>query len=157
PACSHPWARRAPTRRRWRSAVTPAAPGRRSWWPTTRVRSSRCRAAPCRPRRCRRRRPPPGRPAAGRRGGPGGPARTRLLRRWSGRVELGEELGAALGLIVLADGLGGPAEPVERAQEAGVLGVDPPHVTRAPPAVGAEAIEPPVVADPVGGVGLDLV
>src|SRR3546814_6275774 len=30
-----------------------------------------------------------------------------------GRVELGQELGAALGLVVLADGLGGPAQAVE--------------------------------------------
>ena len=58
---------------------------------------------------------------------------------------------------VLADAAGGRLEAVQRPQEALVLGVGPADVAAAPPAVLAEPVEAAVVADPEGGVGLDVV
>src|SRR5436190_23822770 len=73
------------------------------------------------------------------------------------RVELAEELGAAVSLVVLADGVGGAPEPVQRAEEAAVGLVAPAHVARPSPARLAEAVEAAVVADAEIGVGLDVV
>ena len=56
------------------------------------------------------------------------------LARWPVGVELAEELGAALGFVGLADGLGRAAKAVERAEEAAVGLVAPADIARAPPA-----------------------
>src|SRR5207247_2522180 len=74
-----------------------------------------------------------------------------------GRVELVEELGAAGLLVGLADATGLAPEAVEGPEEPEVLGVGGPHVAGAPPAGLAQGVEPPVVADPEGGVALDVV
>ena len=74
------------------------------------------------------------------------------LRRGPRRVELPEEVGAPLGLVVLAD-LGGRAlQPGQGPEEPAVARVLPPHVAAAPPPVGAQRVEAAVVAHPVGGV-----
>ena len=68
-----------------------------------------------------------------------------------------EELGAALGLVGLADAVGLATQAVEGPEEAGVLGMGPPDVARPPPTVGPESVEAPVIADPERGIGLDVV
>src|SRR5689334_23172295 len=72
-------------------------------------------------------------------------------------VELVEELVAALLLRPLADGGRRPPQAVEGAEEAAVALVLPPDVAAPPPAVGPKCVEAAVVADPVAGVGLDIV
>ena len=72
-------------------------------------------------------------------------------------VELGQELGAALGLVLLADARRGQAEALQRPEEALVLGRRPADVATPPPAVRPQAVEASVVADAVGGVRLDVV
>src|SRR4051794_21306879 len=79
------------------------------------------------------------------------------VRRHATRVALGEEDAAALGLVVLADTPGGLAEAAQRPEEAAVLLVGPADVAAAPPAVGPQPVEPPVVADAVAGIGLHVV
>src|SRR4051812_19195835 len=73
------------------------------------------------------------------------------------RVELGEELGAPLGLVPLADAAGGPTQPLQAAQEAPVGLVGPPHVAAPSPAAGPQPVEAGVVGARVAGVGLDVV
>ena len=73
------------------------------------------------------------------------------------RLELVEELVAAGLLVGLADGRRTRAQPVERAEEAPVGLVLPPHVARAPPAGLAQPVEAAVVADPEVRVRLDRV
>src|SRR3954468_18644213 len=73
------------------------------------------------------------------------------------RIELDEELAAALGLVRLADGRRLPVQSVQSPQEPAVAGIPPAYVTRAPPAVLAQLVEAAVVAHPEGGVGLDVV
>src|SRR5205823_13663363 len=73
------------------------------------------------------------------------------------RVELAQELGAPLLLVVLADRGGGDAQPVERPEEALIGRVRPPHVARSPPTRLAQAVEAAVVADPEARVRLDVV
>ena len=60
-----------------------------------------------------------------------------------GGVELVEEEGAALGLVVLADAGGGPLEAVEGPEEAPVRLVLPADVAGAPPAVLARSVSRP--------------
>jgi len=72
-------------------------------------------------------------------------------------VELVEELRAALLLIVLTDGGGRGAQPVQRAEKALVGRVPPPHVARSAPTRLAQPVETAVVADPEVRVRLDVV
>src|SRR5438309_11551712 len=72
------------------------------------------------------------------------------------RVQLAQELGAPLLLVVLADRGGGDAQPVERPEEPLIGRVPPPHVARSPPARLAHAVEAAVVADPAARVRLDV-
>ena len=129
------------------ASVTGDRQGRWPW-------STTCRRRPVLTARTRRL-PPARARRAGSATGAGGPGRPRQEPGRPAGVELGQELRAALGLVGLADGLGGTAQAVEGAEEAGVLRVGPADVAGAPPAVGPQAVEAPVVADPVGGVGLD--
>src|SRR2546430_11024149 len=71
------------------------------------------------------------------------------------RVELAQELGAPLLLVVLADRGGGGAQPVERPEEALIGRVPPPHVARSPPPRLAQAVQAAVVADPEAPVRFD--
>src|SRR6266480_852265 len=73
------------------------------------------------------------------------------------RVQLAQELGAPLLLVVLADRGGGGAQPVERPEEALIGRVPPPHIARSPPTRLAQAVEAAVVADPEARVRLDVV
>src|SRR5205823_8888575 len=73
------------------------------------------------------------------------------------RVELAQELGAPLLLVVLADRAGGGVEPVERPEEALIGRVAPSHVARPSPTRLAEPVEATVVADPEARVRLDVV
>src|SRR5260370_37843091 len=59
-----------------------------------------------------------------------------------------EELVAALGLVVFADGAGGPAQHVQRAQEAPVRLVLPGNRPRAVAARTPQLIQPPVIPGP---------
>src|SRR5690606_39261511 len=73
------------------------------------------------------------------------------------RVELVEEVRAALLLVGLADrGRRGP-QALERAEEPPVGLVGPAHVPAPPPARAAQGVEPPVVADARVRVALDVV
>ena len=73
------------------------------------------------------------------------------------RVELCQEVPAALLLVDLSDLRRHGSQPGEGPQEPPVGGVRPPHVAAAPPTRGAEPVQPAVVADAVVGVGLDVV
>src|SRR4029453_16408099 len=73
------------------------------------------------------------------------------------RVELAEELGAALLLVVLTHGGGGGAQPFQRAEEALVGRVPPPHVARSAPTRLAQPVETAVVADAEVRIRLDVV
>ena len=73
-----------------------------------------------------------------------------------GRAGAGTRRSAAAS-SALADRLGGPAQALERAEEAAVRLVAPAHVARAAPARLAQAVEPAVVADAEVRVGLDVV
>ena len=76
----------------------------------------------------------------------------------AGRVELEQELAAALGLVGLPD-LGRHQHRARAAhrRKPWLPGARPAHVAGATPAVGAQGVEAAVVADPVGGVALDHV
>src|SRR2546429_4962795 len=87
----------------------------------------------------------------------GGKARRLAALRTPFRVELAQELGAPLLLVVLADRGGGDAQPVQRPEEALIGRVSPPHVARSPPTRLAQAVEAAVVADPEARVRLDVV
>src|SRR5688500_19447414 len=69
------------------------------------------------------------------------------------RLELVQELRAALLFVDLADGGRGLPQAVERPQEPPVGLVGPAHVARAPPARGPEGVEAAVVAHPEGEIG----
>src|SRR5680860_90341 len=73
------------------------------------------------------------------------------------RLELVQELGAALLLVGLVDGGRRTAQAVEGAQEAAVGLVAPAHVAGASPARLAQAVEAAVVADAEARVPLDVV
>ena len=72
-------------------------------------------------------------------------------------VELTNEESAALGLVRFAEHLGGLGQSGQAGEETAVRGVLPPHVTTAPPTVGAESVEPSVITDPEVGVALDRI
>src|SRR5258705_8085616 len=61
------------------------------------------------------------------------------------RVQLAEEFGAPLLLVVLADGGGSTAQAIERAQEALIGRLVPSHIAGPAPSRLAEPIEPAVV------------
>src|SRR5262249_45174044 len=82
---------------------------------------------------------------------------SRLAVRRPLRVELAEELDAALLLVAFADRAHRHAQPVEGAQEPLVRRMAPPDVARAAPARLAQPVEAPVVADAEVRVGLDVV
>src|ERR1700709_1928700 len=63
----------------------------------------------------------------------------------SRRIALEHEEVAALGLVGLADSGRRGGQAPQRPQEAAVGFVIPPHVATAPPAVGPQTVEPPVV------------
>lgn len=72
-------------------------------------------------------------------------------------LQLVQELLAANGLVGLADAARGPAQTVQRAQEASVRLVLPTHEPGAAPSGLAQLVEPAVVADPEVCVRLDVV
>lgn len=74
-----------------------------------------------------------------------------------GGIELPEEQGTPFGFVVLSDAFGGIGQSGEAAEEPSVVLVDPSDMAAPPPAVGSETIEASVIADPVGGIGLDIV
>lgn len=74
-----------------------------------------------------------------------------------GGIELGQEEGAPVGLVGLADGSGLTLETLQRPEEAPVGLVLPADVARASPAGATEAVEAAVVAGPEAGIGLDVV
>ena len=67
-----------------------------------------------------------------------------------------EELTTLL-FVNLPDLAGHPGEAVQAAQEATVLESLPPDESRAAPATLAKPVQAAVVADPIGGVGLDAI
>ena len=73
------------------------------------------------------------------------------------RVELEEEQVAAFGLVGLADRRGHLAETAQRPEEPTVGRLGPADVAAPPPTVGAQGVEPTVVADAVRRVPLDRV
>src|SRR3954449_10239215 len=72
------------------------------------------------------------------------------------RVQLVEELLAALLFVAFAYACRRRPQAVERAQKTAVRLVLPPHVPRAAPSRGAQRVEPAVVADAEVGVRLDV-
>src|SRR5690606_30040298 len=72
-------------------------------------------------------------------------------------IELAEERRHPLDLVVLADLGGGSGQPGEGAKDATVGLVLPADITAAAPAVGAQRVEAPVIADPIGRVPLDRI
>ncbi len=86
-------------------------------------------------------------------GGEAAPSRLERVRRRG--VAVAEELGAAGGLVGLADLVGGPGEHVEAAQEAPVGLVRPRHRAVPLPAVAAQLVQAAVVAGAGVGVGGD--
>ena len=79
-------------------------------------------------------------------------------RRGPGRVELAEEEGAALLLVASRRcGRRRPARPCSARRKPRFSACGPADVAAPPPAVAPQPVEAAVVADPEGGVGLDVV
>ena len=80
------------------------------------------------------------------------------VRRRPRRVELAEEQRAALGCSSSSPiAAGGRSRPASARRKPAVVVVRPAHVAAPPPAVGPQAVEATVVADPERGVALDVV
>lgn len=79
------------------------------------------------------------------------------VRRWPLRIELSQEQGAPPCFGLLAQGLRGRAQGVERSQEPAVRFVDPTHVSGAAPTGGPQGVEAAVITDPRVRVRLDIV
>ena len=73
------------------------------------------------------------------------------------RIELTEEELTTFLFVNLPNLAGHPGEAVQAAQEATVLESLPPDESRAAPATLAKPVQAAVVADPIGGVGLDAI
>jgi len=73
------------------------------------------------------------------------------------RVELSQELAAALILVDLADGTSAALQPMNRSQEAQVRLVLPAYEPTTSPPIGPKGVEPPVIANSERGVTLDCV
>lgn len=73
------------------------------------------------------------------------------------RIELTKECLASLSFVQFADLIGRPGQTGQRAQETTIGLVLPPDMSAAPPTALTEAVEAPVVTDPIGGVRLDRV
>ena len=68
-----------------------------------------------------------------------------------------QKQGAPFLLLGLADCPGAFAQSLEGTKETFVGLVPPAHITRAPPAGGAQSIKSPVISDPGIGIGLHVV
>lgn len=72
-------------------------------------------------------------------------------------IELSDEQSTTFGFVSLAEPLGGIGQPDEAREESPVRRMNRAHVAAAPPTIGAERVETPVVTDTEVGVPLDRI